>query len=1216
VSEKAINQRLLLIAGVIALGVFFIWPPREKLRGGLDIAGGVSMIFEIQEEPGENNPYLAEDMKRLLAKRVDPDGVYNLVWRVHGRNRLEVQMPLPPKDNVRIREAFVQAREALFKHNLLSSQLWRIFRLPAEQREPEIEKLAADVPERRERIHKAVAAYDQYVQAAGARQAAEPADDSTSQPASQPAGQTALREAERDALDALNDAIDLALATNLDAQAFQDALEMSNPAIRKNSIEDLCNKFPQLKDAIQDVVARYDAWKARKVYLDGPADLRRLLRGAGVLEFRILAEPSPDNPTRYDRLRERLHERGPRPAPEDSEGWFRIDNPVAFLNLDSAAELERFDPRSAHLYIVERRGKDWYVLAKLGREHGLLHARRGEQPWRLVGVQRSRDELGRPAVAFELDVTGGALFSTLTGNNIEKQLCILVDDVAYSSARIQSRIRTQGQITGDFDSDKISYLIQTMQAGSLPARLKDTPISEKTIGSSLGETNLRLALNAGIIGSLAVVAIMLVYYLLCGLIANVALFLNVLLILAAMAMLNARFTLDGIAGVILSIGMAVDANVLIFERMREEKERGSSLRVIVKNGYDKALRTILDSNITTLLTCVILYYVGSEEVKGFGLTLGWGIALNLFTSVFVTRTIFHFLLRHNLIRDVRMLKLIGVPNIDWYGKRKIFLPLSAIVIALGLSLVFWRGKRDVLDIEFLGGVEAEVELKQAGLDDRDIAAALGRVGSEIADAGRKLRDAAVEADPTVAARFRIRVPGVEAARLEALLAEPLEAAGLLVRDGVDASGANEITITTPGDASADRVREFVRGHAADAELGGDNLSRANVASVLESEDVSQRGLIWSITTTETNQRLVQHALVAALGQQLRIQPRVHYVVRGRDGQPYPVQARTLPEIIPGLPPGVGDDLTDFLGGAAMYFDQLDPPQTLDNVRTRLRNMRLQPGYQNLPYRTVDVFAVQPAGTDADGNAVYRSVVVAVVDPSFSYQENRDRWLSEFAGPELNLAQATLDSEQTLRKVSQFKPQVAAQSQTQAIVALILSWAMIIVYVWVRFGRPIYGVAGVIALVHDVAVALAFVGFSGLIGGTGHPIGSALLIEDFKVNMPIIAALLTIIGFSINDTIVIFDRVREVRGRLGVVTPDIVNRAINECMSRTILTTLTVFLTLSAMYVFGGSSIRGFNYCMLIGVISGTYSTVAIAGPLLLLRAPQRRPAPAPVPAAA
>jgi len=146
----------------------------------------------------------------------------------------------------------------------------------------------------------------------------------------------------------------------------------------------------------------------------------------------------------------------------------------------------------------------------------------------------------------------------------------------------------------------------------------------------------------------------------------------------------------------------------------------------------------------------------------------------------------------------------------------------------------------------------------------------------------------------------------------------------------------------------------------------------------------------------------------------------------------------------------------------------------------------------------------------------------------------------------------------------------------------------------------YGVAGVVALVHDVCVALAFVGFAGLIGGT--VIGNLLFIEAFKIDMTVIAAFLTIIGYSINDTIVVFDRIREVRGRLGVVSPDVINRSINQCLSRTIVTSATTLVVLGTMYAFGGNSIRGFNYCMIIGVLTGTYSSIAVAAPLLMMGA--------------
>ena len=307
-----------------------------------------------------------------------------------------------------------------------------------------------------------------------------------------------------------------------------------------------------------------------------------------------------------------------------------------------------------------------------------------------------------------------------------------------------------------------------------------------------------------------------------------------------------------------------------------------------------------------------------------------------------------------------------------------------------------------------------------------------------------------------------------------------------------------------------------------------------------------------------------------------------------------------------MPENAGGDTTDYLGGVAMYFDQITPPQTLGTLRSRLRSMRLQPDYEGLPWREFGLFGITHAGLEkevVDGQEVesptWSGVVIAVGDQNISYEDSHNLWLSELAQPELELAMATFDKEQTLRKVTQFKPQIAAQSTTRASMALLLSWAMIIGYLWIRFGRPVYGIAGVLALIHDVLIALAFVGISGWIGGANHPIGNALLISDFKIDMTIVAAFLTIIGYSINDTIVVFDRIRETRGRLGVVTPQIINQSINQCLARTLMTSLTTFIVLLVMYIFGGSSIRGFNYCMMVGVITGTYSSIAVASPLLM-----------------
>ena len=509
------------------------------------------------------------------------------------------------------------------------------------------------------------------------------------------------------------------------------------------------------------------------------------------------------------------------------------------------------------------------------------------------------------------------------------------------------------------------------------------------------------------------------------------------------------------------------------------------------------------------------------------------------------------------------------------------------------------------------------------LDDVGMRDLLRPVGESIAeDAARlsALDDSAVRAadDPNA---FRVSLPGVSAKRLAAMLTEPLLEfkPPLLVRGGVDDSvGREEIQLRVPAEVTREQLLAAIRSLGAGVAQAGENISQAKINSVVEFGAQADQGRYWNFTTTETNKALVQHALVAALGDNLKIQPRVTYLVRdNEDGLPFPIERRGLVDVVPGLPADADADVTDFLGGAAIVFERLDPPQTIDDLQTRLRNMSLQPDYQEMPYRQVRVVGTQRAAAGSNGPTRYTSVVVLVVDPfdsSVSFDTNPDAWRDNLARPYTGFIRATLDNEQSLRKVTQFKPQIASQSQTRAGMALLLSWAVIIGYLWIRFGRPMFGIAGVCALVHDVLIALAFVGFSGVIGGTNHPFGAFLLIDDFKIDMTIVAAFLTIIGYSINDTIVIFDRIRETRGRLGVVTPQVINRSINQCISRTLITSVTTFVVLLVMYIFGGSSIRGFNFCMMIGVLTGTYSSIAVAAPLLMLGSRGRSahvPAPAP-----
>ncbi len=1230
---KNVNQRLLLTGAVLLIALVMLWPPKDKLRPGLDIAGGTSLIFEIEAAEGDRSSDLAERVKTQLQKRVDPKGVFGLTWRVQGQNRIEVQMPLPPKEAKDRRKAFADALADLFSLELKRGQIVQAVQQTGAAREAAIQKLAeghapaalaaltndagggqraaieAVVAQRQELLTKIGAAYDAMMAAEAAQKAGPPATNpaaaAASAPASAPITAETLEEAVRDTQEAYEDAVDALLAKNLNRRRFQEVLELDEKSsVRQNSLKDIRQNHADLGDKLADVLTKHAAFRKDRQYLDGSDDLKRLLRGAGKLEFRILATPSPENQTKYDRYRNQLKQ-GRLRQPGDAEGWFKIDDPLQFFNLDSPAQLANFKPEEHGRWVIDKLGEDYYVLARTGKEDGLLQGDRAQAPWKLTSARPDHDQHGRWCVSFQLDPMGGKQFYKLTSNNVDRPLCILVDDVAYSAPNIQTAISRSGQITGEFSQQKVQYLVQTMEGGMLPARVKDTPLSERTIGSSLGEANRDNAIRAGLYGAVAVIATMLIYYTFCGAVANVAMLLNVLLTLAALAMLGARFTLDGIAGLILSIGMAVDANVLIYERMREEKERGASLRMIIRNGYDRAFSTIFDSNMTTLLTCVIIYYVGSEEVKGFGLTLGWGVALNLFTAVFVTRTLFDLLLKYNAIKDVKMLKLIGVPNIDWHRLAKFLVPVTVVITLAGVALLVSRGREKTLDIEFLGGIAAEFEAKPApagakALDDIVIARLLSEQAEGLAKDAKRLGEVKVEPVADTAAAFNVSLPGVDAVRLAAMLTEPLEADNVLARGTPQpVAGAPAWQIRVQGEVNAEQLASKIRAWVDPLTLATGELKNATVNAVLEAGGQTQ-GRLWNVTSTGHNMRLFSYALTSAIGEQMQIDPKIAYVLRGQDGRPYPVTDRLLSAVVPNLPAGANADVTDYLGGAAIYLDQIDPPQAVEAVTTRLNNMLFKPDFADMPRRDFTVLGVNPSGkNDERGLPLYKGIVVVAFDPDVRYGDDKQLWYANFAQGQTKLVEAALSQEQTLRKVMQFKPQIAARATQQAGMSLVLSWAMIVAYLWIRFGKVSFGLGGVVALIHDVLLALAFVGFSGVIASTA--LGKALLVEDFRINMPIIAALLTIIGYSVNDTIVVFDRIREIRGRLGIVTIETVNDAINQTLSRTLMTVFTVFLVIVIAYIFGGSSIRGFNYCMLIGVLTGCYSSIAIASPLLLFR---------------
>jgi len=253
----------------------------------------------------------------------------------------------------------------------------------------------------------------------------------------------------------------------------------------------------------------------------------------------------------------------------------------------------------------------------------------------------SQLQAGQSVVSMELTNEGAKIFSKVTGANVGKRLAIVLDGKIVSIPNINERIPSgRAQITGMANIDEAKDLAIVLRAGALPAPIE--VIEERTVGPSLGQDSIRKGTSSAFFGLLIVIAFMAVYYRLSGLIADIALLLNLVIIMAVLAGFHATLTLPGVAGIILTIGMAVDANVLIFERIREELRSGKTVRAAIDNGYGRAFKTIMDANVTTLLTALVLYQFGTGPIKGFALTLSIGILVSMFTAIVVTRVIFDY----------------------------------------------------------------------------------------------------------------------------------------------------------------------------------------------------------------------------------------------------------------------------------------------------------------------------------------------------------------------------------------------------------------------------------------------------------------------------------------------------------------------------------------------------------------------------------------------
>ncbi len=339
----------------------------------------------------------------------------------------------------------------------------------------------------------------------------------------------------------------------------------------------------------------------------------------------------------------------------------------------------------------------------------------------LIDAQASiNQQTSEPVVSFRFNSKGALRFAEATQQNVGKPFAIILDNQVISAPRINEPILGgSGQISGNFTVESANDLAVLLRAGALPATL--TVVEERTVGPSLGADSIHAGLVAGVIGAIAVVAFMLIFYGFLGLIANVALAANVIMIMAVLTMLGSTLTLPGIAGIVLTMGMAVDSNVLIYERVREEVRNGRSFLQALDLGFEKALATIVDANLTTLIAAVVLFFMGSGPVRGFAVTLSVGIVTTVFTAYTLTRWLVALWVKRrrpkHLPKGVRSGIFDGT-NIGFMGFRKYTFVITAI-LSIG-SVVGFATKGMNLGIDFKGGSIIELKAKQGNADLGDI----------------------------------------------------------------------------------------------------------------------------------------------------------------------------------------------------------------------------------------------------------------------------------------------------------------------------------------------------------------------------------------------------------------------------------------------------------------------------------------------------------------
>jgi SecD/SecF fusion protein len=329
-----------------------------------------------------------------------------------------------------------------------------------------------------------------------------------------------------------------------------------------------------------------------------------------------------------------------------------------------------------------------------------------------VQEARVRPDVTEIAVVVTFNAEGGQEFDRITRDNVKRRLAIILDEVVRSAPVIQERIsQGEARITGAFTPEEAADLATVLRVGALPASVKI--VQDITVGPTLGQDSIRKGLIAGLLATILVVGFMIFYYRFSGLVADYALILNTIMLLGCLSLFGATLTLPGIAGIILSLGMAVDSNVLIYERMREEFAAGKPLKSGIDGGYDKAFWTIIDSHVTTLITALVLFIFGTGPIRGFAVTLSLGVTLNLFTALFGTRVVYDWAILKRWLKDLSFFQFFEKPNFDFISWRRYAFIFSAFVVLVGIFafVQLSRGYGN-LGVEFSGGAMVRMDAGQ------------------------------------------------------------------------------------------------------------------------------------------------------------------------------------------------------------------------------------------------------------------------------------------------------------------------------------------------------------------------------------------------------------------------------------------------------------------------------------------------------------------------